>query len=118
MAAGVQITGLQKVIASLEDLQRRHKPISNVAVSYTADYALKIHEDLELHHENGMAKFLEIAARTTTKQVSEVIRKEIGEGKSMEEALLAGGQVVLDASNENVPVRTGFLRASGRTDII
>lgn len=117
MAEKVEITGVDRLQKRLAALARRHKPVSQAVVKYTAPYAVYVHEDMQAFHPTGQAKFLETAIRTEASHVAQVVRTELAHGKSMEEALLTGGYVVLFASNALVPVDTGFLRASGRVDV-
>lgn len=48
-----------------------------VEVGFSAAYALFVHENLEAHHTNGQAKFLESAADDTKDQVLEAIRSRV-----------------------------------------
>jgi len=117
MATGVEIKGVDKLVKRLRDMAKRHKPKTETVVAYSADYAVLIHENMELFHPNGQAKFLETALRTTAKQVNATVAKELAKGATMEEALLAGDAIILDASNALVPVQTGNLRDSGYIDV-
>lgn len=84
------------------------------SVVYEADYALRIHEDLEANHPNGgQAKFLEQPAREHVAEIRSAVTDSLKEGKPVEEALKAGAGVLLEKSQELVPVDTGFLKNSG-----
>ena len=45
-----------------------------VEVGFSAAYALYVHENLEAHHTNGQAKFLETAADEKSGEVVEAVR--------------------------------------------
>lgn len=116
-AAGVQIKGLEKVVAGLRDLKKRHKPLVECVISYGASYAAKVHEDMQVFHPNGQAKFLETAVRLNQSTIITYVGQAIQGGKPMDVALQEIGFVILAVSNSLVPVLTGFLRASGRVDV-
>lgn len=49
-----------------------------VTISYDTPYALRQHEDLELHHENGRrAKFLTSAVDDNRRRIKEYLEKDI-----------------------------------------
>lgn len=114
---GVQIKGLDKVIAGLRNLKNRHKPMVECHISYTADYAAKVHEDMQVFHPTGQAKFLETAVRLNQATITTYVSQAIAGGKSIDVAFNEIGFVILAVSNSLVPVLTGFLRASGRVDV-
>jgi hypothetical protein len=106
----------EKTVASLsgrlrknaEDWRRRAK------VGYSAPYAVFVHENLEIHHPNGQAKFLEQPFRELEAQlramISELVKKR---GLTWQRASLMAAQYLLRESQKLVPVRTGYLRDSG-----
>jgi hypothetical protein len=49
-------------------------------LKYGANYSLFVHEDLEAHHENGQAKFLETAMRENQPKMAPFIASKIGGG--------------------------------------
>ncbi len=114
---GVQIKGLDKVLTGLRNLKKRHKPMVECHISYTADYAIHVHEDMQIFHPNGQAKFLETAIRLNLSTMVNYVSQAIQGGKSIEQSLEEVGYLVLMVSNGLVPVKTGFLRASGRVDV-
>lgn len=63
----------------LADSGRIVQTSTGARIEYTADYAGRIHEDLTLHHPNGMAKFVERptleAKPRMRKRLAEVIKK-------------------------------------------
>ena len=44
----------------------------------TTDYAVKVHEDLNVHHNTGQAKFLEIPARALASKFNANMKRRIG----------------------------------------
>lgn len=46
-------------------------------VGYSADYALKVHEDLEARHDDGQAKFLEQPAREEAPRMLAIVAAEL-----------------------------------------
>ena len=49
------------------------KPV--VEVGYTADYAVKVHEDLGVYHKTGQAKFLETAIEKSKGDILDIVKK-------------------------------------------
>lgn len=50
-----------------------HEPPA-VSVNFKASYALFVHENTEIHHRNGQAKFLESAVEDNKEKVVELIK--------------------------------------------
>jgi hypothetical protein len=99
--------------AQMTALSKRDKVVVT-KVEYTAPYAAYVHENLEVHHNNGQAKYLEEPARAMGpalgKQAAELMRG----GMRLEAACRICMLELLRASQELVPVRNGFLKRSGR----
>jgi hypothetical protein len=110
-----QVEGLETLLKNLNDrkVKAYRDADADVAVGFTADYALPVHENLEAIHPNGIAKFLEIPARTMRPQMQEIVRKELARGRTLRQALLKAGEFLLRESQKRVPVLTGALRDSG-----
>lgn len=112
--------GFLKLAHNLKRLSENVKRTQKITfgVVYTAPHARRIHEDLEMPHTNGQAKFLEQPlrqnARLMSKMVKDLVRKQ---KKTLREALLIVGQWLLEESKKLVPVDTGELRDSGRVVI-
>jgi hypothetical protein len=125
MAARVNMVGFNSLISKLGARQRSAARAmrKTVRVGYSAPYALRIHEDLEIDHEahgcGGQAKFLEQPARMYRKVMASIVRNSVvgrtGPG-DLEAAIvrgfLAAGLFLKKESQELVPVQTGFLRDS------
>lgn len=87
----------------------------DVAVGYTANYAVYVHENLEAHHPVGQAKFLEEPFRTMRDQLVASIVKAVNEGMPLQTAMLLAGLKLQRASQLLVPVDTGNLKGSAFT---
>jgi hypothetical protein len=94
-----------------------------VRVGYSAPYAMKVHENLEIDHEvhgcGGQAKFLEQPARQYRDAMASIVRAEvIGRGgpedlvESILRGMLKAGLALKEESQRLVPVQTGRLRDS------
>lgn len=91
---------------------------SDVIVGYEANYAVHVHENLQAHHENGQAKFLEQPAREKRPQITEIIIDAMHKGKNLIQSLLLGGLYLQRESQKIVPVDTGNLKASAFTRVV
>jgi hypothetical protein len=112
MKATATVEGLQRLTAAAGRIRGRYQRVS-VAVGYSAVYAVRVHEDLQMRHTNGQAKFLEQPAREQAAEVAAAARQVIATSGSLLEGLKAGGQALLGYSQPLVPVDTGRLRGSG-----
>lgn len=59
------------------DRQNRKKP--SVTVGFEEEYALYVHENLEAHHNNGQAKFLEQPLRENADRYAEHVKNKVQE---------------------------------------
>jgi len=102
-------------------------------VGYTANYALYVHENVEMKLKGqprrgsdakgqywdpqgmGQAKFLEQPAREMASQIANEVRKNYKAGMSIIKALFKAGLLLQRASQKLVPVDTGNLKASAFT---
>ncbi len=114
----MEILGLKSLMSKLS-LREKAAAVQQpkVIVGYTASYAVRVHEDLEAHHNNGQAKFLEQPARQMTNDgtLGSIIKVAIQGGKTMGQALLMAGLMLQRASQQLCPVLTGNLRNSAFT---
>jgi hypothetical protein len=111
----------------------------SVIVGYTAEYALHVHENLEAAHgaaynvkyaayykrgkragqlkiQRGpeqQAKFLERPAREMKRELAGMVRETVAKGSTLTQGLLLAGGALLHASQQIVPVDTGYLKNSG-----
>lgn len=112
-----KIEGTASMLLQLRNLAIKAAKTPSVLVGYTAEYATKVHEDLNMNHPNGgQAKFLEQPAREIQRDLKETIRKEVQAGGTIEDALLLAGMRLQAASQKLVPVDTGNLRGSAFTE--
>lgn len=105
-------------IKRIKEQAKRDTPIT-FAVIYTAPYATKVHEDMEMPHPNGgQAKFLEQPLRENgpkyTAKVKELLQKKV----PLKKALLEVGHDLLNDSRPLVPVLMGTLRDSGTVKLV
>jgi hypothetical protein len=91
---------------------------SQAVVGYAAPYALRVHEDLEAHHPNGQAKFLEQPARQYRREMADAVRADLAAGKTLSQAQRSACRVLLRESRKLVPVDTGLLKRSGYVDVV
>ena len=83
-------------------------------VTYETEYAIYVHENLEVFHRVGQAKFLEEPARTYRYYIAKVIADQKRKGRSWKQAMQLGMLQLLNLSRPLVPVDTGRLKRSGR----
>jgi hypothetical protein len=116
-----EVRGLQKFVSQLAKLaaKRRKDCQGRVTVSFTASYAVHVHEDLEAVHRIGQAKFLEQPMRTMTDDgtFGKIIADAVSNGRSISEALLLAGLRLQREAQLLVPVNTGALRGSAVTTL-
>lgn len=98
------------------ELRRRGKTARSyrASVSYTAPYAVYVHENLAMNHPNGgQAKFLEIPARTKRREMARIVYRIMRRKKArLYDAILASAMFLKEESQKLVPVDTGYLKAS------
>lgn len=87
----------------------------SVAVGYTQNYAIYVHENMEAIHPVGQAKFLEEPARTKHKELASIFTEVKKRGQTTAQALLAAGLRLQRESQLLCPVDTGALKASAFT---
>lgn len=109
----VKFKGLGEIQKRINAQSLKGNSYGHADIGYTAEYAAEVHENMQVYHPNGQAKFLETAYRRMLKQSKEVIKKKLQQRRNLLDAIEAGGKVILNESNRLVPVDTGFLRSSG-----
>jgi hypothetical protein len=108
------LLGADRLRVKLKKLELKHGPVS-YSVGYTANYALRVHEDLNMNHTNGQAKYLEQPFRENHKRIQQIVRTTAVKTKSISSGLAIAGLFVQKESQKLVPVDTGNLRASAFT---
>lgn len=105
-------------IKRIKEQAKRETPIT-FAVTYTAPYAAKIHEDLEMPHpRGGQAKFLEQPLREKGPQYTAKVKALLQKKVPLKKALLQVGNELLEESQKLVPVLTGTLLNSGIVKLV
>lgn len=116
-----QVVGVKSLLQKLNKIAREAADSSrkDVAVGYTANYALYVHENLEANHPNGgQAKYLEEPMRTLAPELRRIIRETYQRSGNMQKAMLAAGLRLQRESQKLVPVDTGNLKASAYTRLV
>lgn len=113
-----KLSGVGPLRKIFEDTRRNAKS-SSVAVGYTANYAVYVHEmvNATFQRPGARAKFLETPARELKDQLLKQVERELAQGVNLEQSLYKAGLTLQRASMEIVPVDTGNLRASAFTRI-
>ena len=88
-----------------------------VVTGYTANYALFVHEMVEIPHKVGQAKFLEQPARELSNDgtLRNIIRKAVRSGQSLPTGATLAALRIQRESQQLVPVDTGNLKGSAFT---
>lgn len=129
----MEITGISSLEKKLAALGKKYGDSrSEVIVGYEAEYAAKIHEDIEMKWAgkprasgigvywgpHGQAKFLEQPARENAKKYAGIVKTILEAGGTMTQALYTAGLELQRDSQELVPVEHGNLKASAFTQIV
>lgn len=112
--ASKYIQGVDSVVASLKKAQKKGEGVE-VQVGYTQNYALVVHERLDVAHKVGQAKYLEQPLRENKDQIQAVIVKAVKAGVSLLQGVLMGGLLLQRMSQKLVPVDTSALKNSAYT---
>ncbi len=108
------VENLQVILQQLQKRKMAGKTVS-VIVGYTANYSVPVHENMQVFHSNGQAKFLEQPAREMQKDLGAIAVNALKQGKSLTVSLLLAGLTLQRASQQLVPVDTGNLKGSAFT---
>ena len=103
----MEITGIDSLQKKIEKLRKRYggDKYVTVIVGYEAQYAAKLHEDIEMKYAgkprpsgigvywgpHGQAKFLEQPAREYARDYARIVEAVLARGGTMEQALVAAG---------------------------
>lgn len=117
----ISLKGAPQLIKKLKRMADRIEGAKRIrgAVTFTAPYALKVHEDLKVHHPRGKAKFLEepINNGISDGSLNKVFMDAINSGKTAQQAVLMVCLYIQRQAQLIVPVDTGFLRASAQSSV-
>lgn len=120
-AVKMELIGLRRLIDKLrsEAARARKDWDVSVAVGYSTNYAIHVHENMAAYHPNGQAKYLEQPARQLTNNgtLADIVAKAVVAGKTPAQALLLAGLRVQRESQQLVPVDTGALKNSAFTTL-
>lgn len=109
-----EILGTGAVLRSLRARSLKGKVKATAGVVFEAPYAVYVHEDLEAYHPHGEAKFLEKTARRKRAAIQAAIQAKLMRKRSVQEAAVAGAEVLLAETLPLVPIDTGYLYDSGK----
>ena len=84
------------------------------AIEYIAHYAVFVHENLNTRYRNGQAKFLEQPARESGKGLGNIVATVAERTGDVALGLEKAANTLLALSQQLVPVKTGFLKRSGK----
>jgi len=108
------LQGFDKIQVQLRDRRRRLSGgvVTTTQVGYEAPYAVYVHENRQAHHDIGKAGFLIDPFRRLRAELRKQIAEDLRSGRTLKEAMLRAGMKLMYASQEEVPVDTGFLKDS------
>ena len=120
MASLAKLEGMKSLLAKLKARRRdaRRDNDASVAVGYTAEYAIYVHEDMKARHRAGQkAKYLEDPARRMSNDgtLAGIVQTAVRRGVPLLQALYLAGLRLQRESQKEVPVDTGNLRGSAFT---
>lgn len=113
MRGTLKVRNVGAVVRAIEARSPRGRARASAEATYTAPYALWVHENLDARHRVGQAKFLTTAARLAAPRMRETARLAIANRDGVLVAAVRAARVLLAASRPLVPVDTGALRESG-----
>lgn len=118
MKPNVRITGAGRLKRQFNEGVRQNGDAS-VAIGYTANYAVYVHEMINatFKRPGAEAKFLEKPLRELKNRLLAQIEFDLKRKIPLKQALYRAGLTLQRASMEIVPVDTGNLRASAFTRI-
>jgi hypothetical protein len=111
------VQGLNKILSALEHEKTKAPREIRVVVGYTAAYAVYVHENTQMFHRVGQAKFLEQPARDMQAELTKTVEDYSKKGATLAQALYVAGLKLQRASQKLVPVDTGALKASAFTRV-
>lgn len=121
MPVVTEIKGLQRLVAQLQSMAAKVTTDWNVSVivGYQTNYALHVHERMDIFHPVGQAKFLEQPARELdrTGVLGDMVSKGLLAGLTPAQCLIAAGLRIQRESQKLVPVDTGLLKNSAFTQL-
>ncbi len=111
------LQGTRKFSANIKRLKNQVRETKNAAVvvGFSQRYAIFVHEHIPANatYRVGRSKYLESTSREFSEVLGQDIVRGVKAGRPLLEVLLETGQVLLNATKEVTPLKTGALRASG-----
>jgi hypothetical protein len=110
--SALEVKGDKKLAANLRSIRNRYGQPGDrdVHVGFTAEYALHVHENLQVKHTNGQAKYLEQPFREMQGELIGIAATAIKRGVKLTKALLLAGKRLEREAQKLVPVDTGNLK--------
>tara|TARA_R110002020_G_scaffold376130_3_gene587307 strand:+ start:27715 stop:28068 length:354 start_codon:yes stop_codon:yes gene_type:complete len=109
------ITGVDGILARLAAREKKADNVAVVQVGYTQNYALYVHERVDIPHKVGQAKYLAQPLRQEKNQIQDIIVNAMKAGVPLKQALLMGGMFLQRLSQKLVPIDTSALKNSAYT---
>jgi hypothetical protein len=114
-----KVEGLNAVLKALgkrlDDARREGSP--GVRVSFSAAYAVWVHERRDLRHKTGKAGFLLDPARRLAPELGAMVGDGLKKGLTLSQSLLRAGLRLQREAQAECPVEFGALRASAATTL-
>lgn len=113
----MHVEGLERLKAKLWAIKRNlNDPDNTTVTGFTQRYALKVHEDLQMRHDEGkQAKYLEAPARQYADVLREIVIVTFKRTHKLSEAMLLAGLRLQREAQKIVPIDTSALKASAFT---
>lgn len=110
------VDGTRKLIAQMTKFAKaaREDDHRDAIVSYSAPYAVPVHENRQAYHKRGRAGYLLDVARENMDLLGRTVVKAVKSGKSVQQARLLAAMLLMRLSQRECPVKTGRLRRSAR----
>ena len=114
----LKVEGTDELNAELSKLKSAYGKSNKAAVvSFGTNYGVYVHENMNVHHEVGEAKFLENAVKANIPAVSGVVEKMTSKGMNLSIALFTAASIIQRDAQKRCPVDIGNLKASARTEM-
>ncbi len=106
------IRGKEKLLQQLQQRSLKGRKTLAVQAGYRAHYAVFVHEDPWAFHPIGKWRYLADPLRRGRGQMGKIMKAVLLQKRSLEAATWAALEWLREASGEEVPVSTGFLKNS------
>ena len=107
------VLNLDRLLKKLADREKKGRREAGVVLAgYETPYAVEVHNDLETPRADGQALFLQTPARARGRELGEAAAAAVARGGTLDDGLVAAGELLGTYSKPLVPVLTGRLRDS------